>query len=61
MKPNESLGQKKILLPIFKTLVIPVKLLELGMQFLILGVTQTFLAQLSVAKGIGCDFCFSKW
>ena len=61
MKPDESLGQKKILLPIFKTLVIPVKLLELGMQFLILGVTQTFLAQLSFAKDIDHDFFFSKW
>ena len=36
--------------------MIPVKLLELGMQFLVLGVTRTFLAQFSVAKGIGHDF-----
>ena len=36
--------------------MIPVKSLELGIQFLILDVTQTFLAQLSVAKGIGRDF-----
>ena len=61
MKPDESLGQKEILLPIFKTLVIPVKLLELGMQFLVLGVTRTFLAWLSIAKGICCDFYFSRW
>ena len=32
------------------------KLLELGIQLLILGVTRTFLAQLSIAKGIGHDF-----
>ena len=61
MKPDESLGQKEILVPIFKTFVISVKLLELGIQFLVVGVTQTFLAQLSFAKGIGQDFCFSKW
>ena len=50
MEPDESLGQKEILLPIFKTLRILVKLLKLGIQFLVLGVTQTFLAQLSFAK-----------
>ena len=55
MKPDESLGQKEILLPIFKILMFPVKLLELGIWFLILGVTQTFLTQFSVAKGIGHD------
>ena len=60
MKPNESLGQKEILVPIFKTLTIPVKLLKFGIQFLVLGVIRTFLAQFSVAKSIGCDFCFSK-
>ena len=36
--------------------MILIKLLELGIQFLVLGVTQTFLAQFSVAKGIGHDF-----
>jgi len=36
--------------------MILVKLLELGIQFLVLGVTRTFLAQLSIAKGIGHDF-----
>ena len=36
--------------------MILVKLLELGIQLLILGVTRTFLAQFSVAKGIGHDF-----
>ena len=56
MKPDESLGQEDFLLPIFKTLMIPVKLLELVIQLLILGVTRTFLAQLSVAKGIKHDF-----
>ena len=56
MEPNESLDQKEILLPIFKTLKILVKLLELIIQFLVLGVTRTFLAQFSVAKGIGHDF-----
>ena len=56
MKPDESLGQKEILLPTFKTLMIPIKLLKLGIQFLVLGVTRTFLAQFSVAKGIGHDF-----
>ena len=61
MKADKSFGQKGILLPIFKTLMIPVKLLELGTQFLVFGVTRTFLAQFSVAKGIGHDFCFSKW
>ena len=61
MKLDESLGQKEILLPIFKTLMIMVKLLKLGIQFLVLGVIRTFLAQLSIAKGIGHDFCFSKW
>ena len=43
-KPNKSLGHKVILLPIFKTLVISVKLLKLGIPFLVLGVTRTFLA-----------------
>ena len=61
MKSDESLGQKEILLPIFKTLRILIKLLELGIQFIVLGVTRTFLAQLSIAKSIGHDFCFSKW
>ena len=56
MKPDKSLGQKGILLPIFKILMILVKLLKLGIQFLALGVTRTFLAQLSIAKGIGHDF-----
>ena len=56
MKPDESLGQKEILLPILKTLMIPIKLLKLGIPFLVLGVTQTFLAQFSIAKGIGHDF-----
>ena len=56
MKPDESLGQEEFLLPIFKTLMIPVKFLELVIQLLILGVTRTFLAQFSVAKGIGHDF-----
>ena len=60
MKHDESLGQKEILLPIFKTLMIPVKLLELGIQFLVLGVTRAFLAQFSIAKGIGRDFYFSR-
>ena len=41
--------------------MIPVKLLELGIQLLILGVTQTFLAQFSIAKGIGHDFAPQKW
>ena len=54
--PYESLGQKKILPPIFKTLRILVKLLEPWIQFIVLDVTQTFLAQFSVAKGIGHDF-----
>ena len=36
--------------------MILVKLLELGIQLLILGVTRTFLAQFSIAKGIGHDF-----
>ena len=56
MKPDESLGQEEFLLPIFKTLMISVKLLELVIQLLILGVTRAFLAQFSVAKGIGHDF-----
>ena len=56
MKPDESLGQKEMLLPIFKTLMFPAKLLDLGIQFLVLGVTRTLLAQFSVAKGIGHDF-----
>ena len=56
MKPDESLGQKEILVPIFKTLMILVKLLELGIQLLVLGITRTFLEQLSIAKGIGHDF-----
>ena len=55
-EPYESLGQKEILPPIFKTLMILVKLLELGIQFLVLSVTLTFLAQFSFAKGIGHDF-----
>ena len=55
MKPDESLGQE-ILLPIFKTLRILIKLLELGIQFLVLGVTRTFLAQFSISKGIDHDF-----
>ena len=50
------LGPKENLPPIFKTLMILVMLLELGIQLLILGVTQTFLAQFSVAKGISHDF-----
>ena len=36
--------------------MIPVKLLKLGIQFLVFGVTQTFLAQFSFAKDIGHDF-----
>ena len=56
MEPDESLDQKENLPPIFKTLIILVKLLELGIQLLILGVTWTFLAQFFVAKGIGHDF-----
>ena len=56
MKPDECLGQKDILLPTFKTLMIPVKLLKLGIQLLVLGVTRTFLAQFSIAKDIGHDF-----
>ena len=36
--------------------MILVKLLELGVQLLILSVTRTFLAQFFVAKGIGHDF-----
>ena len=56
MKSDESLGQKEILLPIFKTLRILIKLLELGIQFIVLGVSQTFFTQFSVAKGIGHDF-----
>ena len=36
--------------------MISVKLLKLGIQFLALGVTRTFLAQFSIAKGIGHDF-----
>ena len=36
--------------------MIPIKLLELGIQLLILGVTRIFLAQFSVAKDIGHDF-----
>ena len=61
MKIPYFIGQKEILPPIFKTWMIPVKLLELGIQFLIIGVNRTFLAQLPIAKGIGHDFCFSKW
>ena len=60
MKPDEPLGQRKILPPIFKTLMILVKLLKPGTQLLILGVTRTFLAQLSITKGIGRDFYFSR-
>ena len=56
MKPDESIGQKEILLPIFKTLMFLTNLLDLGIQLLILGVTRTFLAWLSIAKGIGHDF-----
>ena len=56
MKPDESLGQKENLPPFFKTLMISVKLLELGIQFLVLGVNRTYLAQFSIAKGIGHDF-----
>ena len=56
MEPYESLGQKEILLPIFKILKILVKLLEPWIQSVVLGVTQTFLAKFSVAKGIGHDF-----
>ena len=56
MEPNESLDQKEILLPIFKTLKILVKLLEPWIQFVVLGVTRTFLAQFSTAKVIGHDF-----
>jgi len=56
MKIPYFIGQKEILIPIFKTLMIPVKLLELGIQFLVLGATRTFLAHFSVAKGIGHDF-----
>ena len=41
-KPDESLGQKEILLPIFKILMFLAKLLDLGMQFLVLA--RTFLA-----------------
>ena len=40
--------------------MILVKLLKLGTQLLILGVTRTFLAQLSITKGIGRDFYFSR-
>ena len=36
--------------------MVPVKLLELGIQFLVLGVTRTFLTQFSIAKSIGLDF-----
>ena len=36
--------------------MISVKLLELGIQFLVLGVNRTYLAQFSIAKGIGHDF-----
>ena len=61
MKADKSFGQKGILLPIFKTLMIPVKLPEPRIQFLVLGVIRTFLAQFSIAKGIGRDFCFSRW
>ena len=60
MEPDKSLGQKENLSPIFKTLMILIMLLELGIQLLILGVTRTFLPQFSVAKGIGCDFYFSR-
>ena len=60
MKPDKSLGQKGILLPIFKTLRISIKLLELGIQFLVLDVTHTFLAPFSVAKSIGHDFASLK-
>ena len=56
MKSDESLGQKEILLPIFKTLVILVKLLDLGIQLLILGVTRAFLAQFSMAKASAMTF-----
>ena len=55
MKPDKSLGQQEILLSIFKTLMFPAKLLKLGIQLLILGVTRTFLAQFSITKGIGYD------
>ena len=50
MEHYESLGQKEILPSIFKTLMILIKLLELGIQFLVLGVTRTFLAQFSGSK-----------
>ena len=36
--------------------MIPIKLLELRIQFLVLGVTRTFLAQFSIAKSSGHDF-----
>ena len=36
--------------------MILVELLELGIQFLVLGVTRIFLAQFSIAKDIGHDF-----
>ena len=36
--------------------MILVKLLELGIQLLILSVIQAFLAQFFIAKGIGHDF-----
>ena len=49
------LGLKENLPPILKTLMILVKLLELGIQLLILSVTRTSLAQFSIAKGIGHD------
>ena len=61
MKPYESLDQKGNLPPFFKTLMIPIKLLKLGIQFLALGVTRIVLAQFSIAKGIGRYFCFSRW
>ena len=41
--------------------MILVKLLKIEIPFLVLGVTQTFLAWLSVANGIGRDFYFSRW
>ena len=55
MEPYDSLGQKENLPPFFKSLMVLVKLLKLRIQFLVLGVTRTFLAQFSVAKGIGHD------
>ena len=41
--------------------MILVKLLELEILFLVLGVIQIFLANLSFAKGIDNDFFFPRW